>query len=126
MKNLNRLLSYICLLALVVCLARAAEVLPERLSDREFWKLIVDSSEPTQQFPGDNLVSNETKYLSVVRALQQSVSPGGVYLGVGPEQNFTYIAMQVTARSWLSISAGIRIQKRVDSVCNSPGRREFV
>jgi hypothetical protein len=53
---------------------------------------VEDGSEPTQQFPGENLVSNEARYASAVRALKQSVMPGGVFLGVGPEQNFSYIA----------------------------------
>src|SRR6185295_6972337 len=77
---------------LLACFLQAAETLPEQLSDEAFWKLVEDWSEPTQQFPGENFVSNEVKYPAAVRSLKQNVMPGGVFLGVGPEQNFTYIA----------------------------------
>jgi hypothetical protein len=72
-------------------LAAAAE-LPARFSDQEYWKLMSDISEPNGNFRSDNLVSNEIRYQDVVAALVQNIRPGGVYLGVGPEQNFTYIA----------------------------------
>src|SRR4030095_9551798 len=39
-----------------------------------------------------NLISNETPYLTVVDKLRQLGASGGAYVGVGPEQNFTYIA----------------------------------
>jgi hypothetical protein len=62
----------------------------ERLSDAEFWRLVETLSEQPAAFPlSDNFVSNEFEFAEVVRALQ---SHGGVYIGVGPEQNFTYIA----------------------------------
>src|SRR5437660_4017191 len=70
----------------------AADTLPSRLSDREFWQMIVDFSEPDGYFRSDNFVSNETGYQSVIPMLHRRLQPGGVYLGVGPEQNFTYIA----------------------------------
>jgi len=71
---------------------RATEALPARLSDAEFWALVEQLSEPEGNFPFDNLVSNETSIQSVIPALLNRTRPGGVYLGVGPEQNFTYIA----------------------------------
>ena len=71
---------------------RATEELPARLSDAEFWALVEQLSEPEGNFPFDNLVSNETSIQSVIPALLNRTRPGGVYLGVGPEQNFTYIA----------------------------------
>jgi hypothetical protein len=37
-------------------------------------------------------VSNEIAFQQVIPTLKQMIKPGGVYLGVGPEQNFTYIA----------------------------------
>jgi hypothetical protein len=37
-------------------------------------------------------VSNESAYLTVVEKLRSLGVSGGAYLGVGPEQNFTYIA----------------------------------
>ena len=66
--------------------------LPERLSDQEFWRLTEDLSEPNGYFRSDNLVSNEQVFGRVVPDLVARTKPGGVYLGVGPEQNFTYIA----------------------------------
>jgi len=70
----------------------AHETLPARLSDVEFWHLAVDSSESDGYFRSDNLTSNELLYQRVIPALTMRVRSGAVYLGVGPEQNFTYIA----------------------------------
>jgi hypothetical protein len=87
-------------LALVACLGAASVApalrvapvdLPPRLSDREFWGLVNDDSEPGGYFPSDNFVSNETLFQTVIPALQRRTRPGGVYLGVGPDQNFTYV-----------------------------------
>jgi hypothetical protein len=69
----------------------AVRPLPNRLSDREFWQLSTGLSEPDGRFQSDNLVSNERVFQHVVPALG-GMRRGGVYLGVAPEQNFTYIA----------------------------------
>ena len=64
--------------------------LPAALSDEEFWQLISDLSEPAGTFAhSDNLVSNELPYVNLIRMLRPS---GGAYIGVGPEQNFSYVA----------------------------------
>ena len=63
-----------------------------RLTDAEFWKLIDDASEPGGAFHSDNFTSNETGYATVAAMLAKSGPHGGAYLGVGPEQNFNYIA----------------------------------
>ena len=65
---------------------------PESLSAAEFSRLIRDLSEEGGYFRSDNFTSNETAYLTVVDKLRQLGGTGGAYLGVGPEQNFTYIA----------------------------------
>ena len=74
----------------------AVETLPSRLSDQDFWKLSEDISEPNGFFQSDNLLSNEIWLQYVIPELQKRTlrasGSGGVYLGVGPEQNFTYIA----------------------------------
>src|SRR4249919_2439063 len=70
----------------------AREGIPSRLTDVEFRTLITDLSEPEGRFSSDNLVSNEDTFQVVVPELQRTVKPGGVYVGVGPDQNFTYIA----------------------------------
>ncbi len=66
--------------------------LPPRLDDQEFWRLVVEFSEPSGFFRSDNLVSNEDTFQFVIPTLVATVKPGGVYVGVGPDQNFTYIA----------------------------------
>lgn len=69
----------------------SAGPIPERLSDAEFWGLVTTLSEPAGYFRSDNLVSNELTFQHVIPALQRSLGTGGVYLGVGPDQNFTYL-----------------------------------
>jgi len=49
-------------------------------------------SEPGGYFDTDNLISNERSYLQVIPELQRAGVRGGVYIGVGPDQNFSYIA----------------------------------
>lgn len=69
-----------------------ARGVPPRLTDAQFWQMVSEYSEPGGYFPADNFVSNEMVYQTVVPRLKETVAPGGVYLGVGPDQNFTYIA----------------------------------
>jgi len=70
----------------------AARSVPDQLSDKEFWQLVEDFSEPNGYFRSDNLLSNENAFQHVIPTLQSTLPANGVYLGVGPEQNFTYIA----------------------------------
>ena len=64
--------------------------LPERLTDEQFWDLSTRLSEPAGPFAhSENLVSNEPFFVHAIRMLRPA---GGVYIGVGPEQNFSYIA----------------------------------
>jgi hypothetical protein len=69
----------------------AAQSLPSRLTDQEFWKLVTDFSEADGQFRSDNLLSNEVWLQYVIPDLMKSAKTGRVYMGVGPEQNFTYM-----------------------------------
>lgn len=72
----------------------ATEDLPKQLSDEAFWNMVMEFSETGGYFRSDNFVSNETTFQYVLKDLKKT-APGGVYLGVGPDQNFTYIvAMQ--------------------------------
>lgn len=64
----------------------------EGLSSAEFSRLVRELSEEGGYFRSDNFTSNETSYLHVVGKLREMGSSGGAYIGVGPEQNFTYIA----------------------------------
>ena len=89
-----------CLLLALVLSASAAVAQPaprggapaEGLSAAEFSRLVREFSEEGGYFRSDNFTSNETPYLHVVDKLRQLGAAGGAYLGVGPEQNFTYIA----------------------------------
>ncbi len=78
-------------MALTPVAPAAAQDLPSRLDDSTFWKLVTDYSEPGGYFRSDNFVSNEMAFQYVIPTLLQTTKPGGVYLGVGPDQNFTYI-----------------------------------
>jgi hypothetical protein len=64
-----------------------------RIDDRVFWQLIGALSEPDGDFQSENLLSNETEFPRIMAAVQRTVRPNGAYLGVGPEQNFNYIAV---------------------------------
>ncbi len=71
----------------------AAVQLPDRLSNQDFSRLMADLSEPNGYFRSENLLSNEMVLAQLVPAVQARITPGGVYLGVGPEQNFSYLAV---------------------------------
>ena len=67
--------------------------LPTRLADVDYWKLVSEMSEPGGYFRiVDNFTSNEMEVGWVFSKLQEQKIGGGVYLGVGPEQNLSYIA----------------------------------
>jgi len=70
--------------------ALPAEKLPAQLSDAEFWNLSTTLSEPDGYFHSNNFVSNERSFQHVLKDLAQA-GPGSAYVGVGPEQNFTYM-----------------------------------
>src|SRR3954468_15457842 len=73
--------------------ARAlAGSLPDSLSNAAFLALSDELSEPNGYFQSDNLVSNEIQFQQVIPDLEKTARANRVYLGVGPEQNFSYIA----------------------------------
>ena len=57
-----------------------------------FADVIERLSEPPGTFDTDNLISNERSYLDVIPAIVARPVQGGAYVGVGPDQNFSYIA----------------------------------
>jgi hypothetical protein len=65
---------------------------PEWLADSTFWRIVTTFSEPSGYFASDNYVSNENEWQYIIPAKLASFDRGGAYIGVGPEQNFTYIA----------------------------------
>ena len=88
-----------------------AQGLPSRLTDQEFWKLVTESSEADGFFQSDNLVSNELTLQHIIPEMVKGRAPGGVYLGVGPDQNFTYIAaMRPRAAFIVDIRRGAMLQ----------------
>ena len=77
--------------ALAGCEERKSTI-PERLDDSTFWAMVNDMSEPGGYFHSDNFVSNELGFQYVIDDMLATVGSGGVYVGVGPDQNFTYVA----------------------------------
>src|SRR4030095_13635800 len=71
-------------------LARAAPPLPGRPTARAFWEITEQFSEPGGTFHSENYISNENRYQTVIPDLVTRVRPGGLDLGVGPEQAFAY------------------------------------
>lgn len=103
--------------------------LPAELTDQEFWRLVTEFSEPSGPYTGDNWISNEASIQDVIPPLKQLTSSGGVYLGVGPEQNFTYMwALQ----SKIGFIIDIRRQNMLTILLHkalfemSPDRADFV
>jgi hypothetical protein len=76
----------------VAAVSQDAPGIPEALDSGEFRRLTSLLSEPDGFFEDENYVSNEVGHHRVLPELIAAVGRGGVYLGVGPEQNFTYIA----------------------------------
>ena len=69
----------------------SSDSLPAALDDVDFWEMIESFSEPNGYFRSDNLLSNESGLQDVIPRVKERVKAGNVYIGVGPEQNFTYI-----------------------------------
>jgi len=107
----------------------AADTLPDRLSDDAFWKLIGALSETGGTFQSENLLSNETDFPRIMTMLKRTAVPGRVYLGVGPEQNFNYIA---TLRPKIAFIIDIRRQNMLEHLIYkalfemSPDRASFI
>ncbi|HEX9002834.1 MAG TPA: hypothetical protein VGB07_23200, partial [Blastocatellia bacterium] len=86
------------LLVLVVSLhAFSSSALAQQKADagekrNDFAQLVARLSEKAGYFGSDNLVSNELTYQHVLGTLSKMNVTGGIYLGVGPDQNFTYMA----------------------------------
>jgi hypothetical protein len=99
------------------------------LTDAEFWQIFTTMSEPGGTFASENFVSNEMTFQFVIPTLQKTVRADGAYLGVGPEQNFTYIA---NLKPSLAIIFDIRRQNAMAHLMYkamfelSPTRADFV
>jgi len=75
---------------LCICHHAFAQI-PDSLDDSTFWNLVQSLSEADGQFP-PQYMSNEDSLQFVLPDLVSRVPAGGVYIGVGSEQNFTYMA----------------------------------
>jgi hypothetical protein len=80
------------LVALAALAGYGATVRQATQARTAFAAQIASLSEPDGYFDTDNLISNERSYLEVLPELDRRNVRGGAYIGVGPDQNFTYIA----------------------------------
>ena len=78
-------------IVLIPVLLSSSAVQPARTTT-EFARRVAALSERGGYFDTDNLVSNESSYLQVIPELKARGLHDGAYIGVGPDQNFTYIA----------------------------------
>ena len=60
--------------------------------DVRFDSIVRALSEPDAGPGADNLVTNEDSFTRICGEIERKVVPEEVYIGVGPDQNFTYIA----------------------------------
>ncbi|MFI5311293.1 MAG: hypothetical protein ACHQQ3_08685 [Gemmatimonadales bacterium] len=90
-KSLARATVVAAALSFLAVARAAAQDIPSRLADSTFWRMVTEYSEAGGYFRSDNFVSNETSYQYVIPELQKTIQPGTAYLGVAPDQNFTYI-----------------------------------
>ena len=63
---------------------RAADTLPNEISNDAFWQLIENASEATGAFQSENFLSNETGYQAVIPLLKRTTRSDGVYMGSAP------------------------------------------
>ncbi|HET7698633.1 MAG TPA: hypothetical protein VFK57_23155 [Vicinamibacterales bacterium] len=77
---------------IAACAALAPQPQPPAPRPSPFAAQIAALSEAPGYFDTDNLISNERSYLQVLPELQRRNIRGGAYIGVGPDQNFSYIA----------------------------------
>jgi hypothetical protein len=102
---------------------------PDSIPTADFSRMIREMSEEGGYFLSDNFTSNETSYLHIVDKLRQLGTTGGAYIGVGPEQNFTYIAK---LRPRIAFIVDIRRQAIIQHLMYkaifhlSPTRAEFL
>ncbi len=64
----------------------------DSLTAAEFGALVQRLSGPAGYFDTDNLISNEGSYLHPLTLFDRLGVRGGAYVGVGPDQNFSYMA----------------------------------
>src|SRR5262245_26563685 len=106
-----------------------AAALPKELTRATFSKMIEEFSEPGGYFMYENYLSNERSYQDPIPSLLKVARSDGAYLGVGPEQNFTYIS---AIRPAMAFIIDIRRQNMLELLmykalfAMSANRAEFV
>lgn len=132
MTRLRRpaVLVLVCVCASVALTPAAqSRSVPSRIADTAYWTMVQELSEEGGSFPSNNFVSNETEFQTVIPRLMTTVKPGGVYVGVGPDQNFTYIA---ALRPSIAFIVDIRRQNAMHHLLYkalmelSPTRADFI
>ena len=81
----------VCALLVVAHEGLRAQAGSGRITDDEFWRVTSELSESGGRF-AQQLMSNEDSLEFVVPALMRRAPHAAAYLGVGAEQNFTYLA----------------------------------
>jgi hypothetical protein len=105
-----------------------AREIPTQLNDSTFWQMVEGFSEENQPYT-DFYISNEAYYSAGAAQLAAGRNPGGVYVGVGAEQNFTYIAV---TRPSMAFVVDIRRENMLEHLMYkalfeiSPSRSAFV
>jgi hypothetical protein len=84
--------SLLAVLALALLLLRGDSVAVGPQTASNFAAAVATLSERAGYFDTDNLISNERSYLQVIPDLRRRGVRGGAYIGVGPDQNFSYIS----------------------------------
>jgi hypothetical protein len=83
---------FIAAIALAGGVLRPLQAVDPPITPGEYGDLMRRLSEPEGYFDTDNFISNEAGYLRVLPALRRLGVRGGAYVGVGPDQNYSYIA----------------------------------
>ena len=115
-------------LLLIPLSLKPADTLPAQIPDAAFWRMVTDFSEEAGPFRFQYM-SNEREFAALIPELKKSTKPGGVYLGVGPEQNFSYIA---ALRPRIAFIFDIRRENMLEHLIYkalfemSPNRAEFI
>ena len=108
---------------------RATPAAAPSIADSTFWRMVTDFSEPGGFFRSDNFVSNEVTVQHVIPDLVRDAPQGGVYLGVGPDQNFTDL---VALKPRIAFIVDIRRQNMIQHLMYktlfelSPDRADFL
>lgn len=85
--------------------------------------MIARLSEDPGDFPSENYVTNETTLLDVAPVLRDPRLRGRAYVGVGPEQNFSYVALLEPAIAYVvDIRRGNLLEMIVYRGCFEVGR----